>query len=67
MLDNLVSVHNDGNEKGEDYVDEKTDETVEVDPAVDPDRESLLHRDGAESWKHIVSIDEGEQTFCSGG
>ena len=36
VLDDLVGVHDDGDEQGEDNVDEEAYEGVEVDSAVDP-------------------------------
>ena len=41
MLDYLVGVHNDGDEEGEDHVDEERAEEVEVGLAVHPHRPGL--------------------------
>ena len=37
ILDDLVRIHDDGNEERQDNVDEETDEGVEINSAVDPD------------------------------
>ena len=44
VFDDLVSVHDDWYEEREDDVDKETDECVEVDSTVDPDRPAEKHR-----------------------
>lgn len=63
VLDDLVGVHDDRDEQGEHHVDEQTDEEVEVDTAVDPDRQGPFHGDRVESGKHVVAVDQTEQTL----
>ena len=38
ILDDLVRIHDDGNEERQDNVDEETDEGVEINSTVHPDR-----------------------------
>jgi hypothetical protein len=42
VLDNLVGVHDDGDEEGEHHVDEKAHKGVEVHPAVHPNCKRFL-------------------------
>ena len=57
ILDDLVRIHDDGNEERQDNVDEETDEGVEINSAVDPDRERL-HGNGTEGGEHVISVNE---------
>jgi len=66
VLDDLIGVHDDGDEEREDYIDKEADEAVKIDSAIHPHRECFLHGDGTESGKHVVTIDEGKETFGGG-
>lgn len=61
-LDGVVGVGDDCDEKAEDHVDEERHEGVEVNPAEDPHHAALvLHV--LEGGKHVVPVDQGEQTL----
>jgi len=64
VLDDLVGVHDDRDEQGEDNVDEEADEEVEVDSAVNPDWQCPLHRNWVESGKHVVPVDQTEEALA---
>jgi len=66
VLDDLIGVHDDGDEEGEHHIDEEADEGVEIKPAVNPHRKCFFHGDGAEGCKHVITIDEGEEAFRGG-
>ena len=65
FFDSFVSIHNDGNEKTQDNVDEYDDEKVQIGSGEAPNHTvfSIHH---AECSKHIVSVNQGEQTFRRG-
>ena len=62
FFDSFVSIHNDGNEKTQDNVEENDDEKVQVGSGEAPNHTvfSVHHAEGS---KHIVPVNQGEQTF----
>ena len=65
-LDDLVRVHDDGDEERQHKVDEETNEGVKVDSAVDPNWWALMKVEVVEGGVHVVSIDERKETFGGG-
>lgn len=65
VLNDLISVHNDGYEQAENDVDEQTDEDVEVNLGEGPNH-CGIRRSGAESGEHVVAVDQTEQTLGRG-
>ena len=65
-LDDLVRVHDDGDEEGEDDVGEHTDEQEQVEPAVDANTQGLICGDGVEGGEDVVPVDESEQALQRG-
>lgn len=62
MLDGVIGVSDDCDEKAEDHVDEERDKGIEVDSAEDPHQAALpLHV--LEGGIHVISVDQGEQTL----
>ena len=61
-LDCFVGVHDEGNEEGQDDVDEQRDKRVEVDAREPPDQHGTFAHSG-ESGKHVVSVDQREQAL----
>lgn len=61
-LDCVVCVGDDGDEEAEDHVYEERHKGVEVDSAEDPHQVVLLLH-VLESGKHVVSVDQGEETL----
>ena len=59
-LDHLISVHNDGDEKWEDHVDEEHDKGVEVDPR-ECVNQPVFGWHHAECGEHIVTVDQGKE------
>lgn len=61
-LDGVVGVSDDCDEKAEDHVDEERDKGIKVNSAENPHQAAfLLHV--FKGGKHVVSIDQGEQTL----
>lgn len=61
-LDGVIGVGNKCDKKAEDHVDEERHKGVEVDSAEDPHQTALLIH-VLEGGKHVVSVDQREQTL----
>lgn len=61
-LDGVVGVSDDRDEKAEDHVDEERHKGIEVDSAEHPHQAALLLH-VTEGGKHVVTVDQGEQTL----
>lgn len=61
-LDGVIGVGDERDKKAKDHVDEERHKGVEVDPAEDPNQAALLLH-VLEGGKHVVSVDQGEQTL----
>ena len=61
-LQRLVCVHDDGDEEGEDAVDEKGDEAVEVDAGEVPYHVIVRHS-CRERHKHVITVHQWVQTL----
>lgn len=61
-LDGVVGVGDDCDEQAEDHVDEERHKGVEVNPAEDP-HHAVLVLHVLEGGKHVVSVDQGEETL----
>lgn len=62
VFDDLIGVHDDGDKEGKNNIDEEADEGVEIDSGVNPDGEGVGGYRG-EGGEHVVTIDQGEETF----
>lgn len=62
VLDGFIGASDEGDEEAEHHVDEETDEAVQVDLAEQPNQRTLLPH-VCERHKHVVPIDEREQTL----
>lgn len=62
LLDGVVGVGDDCDEKAEDHVDEERDKGVEVNSAENPHQAALLLH-VLKGGIHVVSVDERKQTL----
>lgn len=62
-LDGLVCVCDEGDEETEHHVNEKRYERIEINSAEQPHHCVLLLKLG-ERWKHVIPVDQREETFC---
>lgn len=62
----LVSVHDDGDEQGEDEVNKERYEGVQINSAVDPNNWALLKCEKGEGGVHVIPIYEGKEAFRGG-
>ena len=66
VLDNLVGVHDDGDEEGEDHVGEQAHEHVQVHAAVGPHHRGPVLRECVKRREHVVPVDEREERLRGG-